>query len=71
MGASECGLFALAFATDLCYGLDPANQHYDQDAMRQHYVSCLESKANGPFPKDNKDSATPQDLHEHTSGYFL
>ena len=54
IGVSECGLFALAFATDLCYGLDPANQHYDQTTMRQHYVSCLESKAIVPFPKTTK-----------------
>ncbi|CAB4019209.1 Calcium-responsive transcription factor, partial [Paramuricea clavata] len=54
IGVSECGLFALAFATDLCYGFDPANQHYDQTIMRQHYVNCLESKAMVPFPKTTK-----------------
>ena len=26
IGGSDCGLFALAFATDLCFGLDPHNQ---------------------------------------------
>ena len=29
VGSSDCGLFALAFATDLCHGLDPLNQKYD------------------------------------------
>ena len=51
---SNCGLFALAFATDLCHELDPANEQYDQTAMRQHYVKCLESKAMIPFPKTAK-----------------
>ena len=54
IGVSECGRFALAFATDLCYGLDPANQHYEQTTMRQHYVTCLESKAMVPVPKTTK-----------------
>ena len=53
-GLSDCGLFALAFATDLCHGVDPANEQYDQTVMRSHYVKCLESKAMIPFPKTTK-----------------
>ena len=44
LGASDCGLFAVPFATDLCHGIEPTNQSYDQDAMREHYVSCFESR---------------------------
>ena len=51
VGASDCGLFSLAFATDLCHGLDPAHLKYDQGAMRQHYVNCLENGAMVPFPR--------------------
>ena len=40
---NDCGLFALAFATDLCYGLDPTVQSYDQDNMHKHYINCLDS----------------------------
>ena len=54
VGSSDCGLFALAFATDLCHGLDPLNQKYDQRFMRQHYVSCLENGAMTSFPKTVK-----------------
>lgn len=43
IGSADCGLFALAFATDLCQGFYPTNQCYDQSLMRQHYVNCLES----------------------------
>ena len=34
----------LAYATDLCHGLDPAFQRYYQRTMRQHYVQCQENK---------------------------
>ena len=36
VGSSDCCLFALAFANDLCHGLDPINQKYDQRFMREH-----------------------------------
>lgn len=50
LGSSDCGLFALAFAADLCHGLDPTNRSYDQAKMREHYISCLESRTITPFP---------------------
>ena len=50
----DCGLFALSFATDLCQGLDPTTQCYDQSLMRQHYVNCLESATMSPFPKTTR-----------------
>ena len=49
-GSSDCGLFALAFATDLCHGLDPTKRNNIQGLMRQHYVDCLESGKMAPFP---------------------
>ena len=54
LGSSDCGFFALAFATDLCHGLDPSTQSYNQKGIRQHYVHCLESGRMTPFPKTNK-----------------
>ena len=51
---SDCGLFALAFATDLCYGIDPVTQSYDQENMRAHYVSCLDSLKMVPFPRSSR-----------------
>lgn len=51
IGSADCCLFALAFATDLCQGLDLTTQRYDQALMRQHYVTCLESAKVTPFPK--------------------
>lgn len=54
VGGSDCGLFSLAFATDLCHGIDPTNQKYNQGSLRQHYVSCLENSTMSPFPKTEK-----------------
>ena len=54
VGGSDCGLFSLAFATDLCHGIDPTNQNYNQGSMRQHYVNCIENGAMSPFPKTEK-----------------
>lgn len=51
VGGSDCGLFSLAFATDLCHGIDPTNQKYNQGSMRQHYVNCLANGAMSPSPK--------------------
>ena len=54
INASDCGLFSLAFATDLCHGIDPVTQAYDQEKMRAHYVSCLESREMVPFPRTSR-----------------
>ena len=54
LGSSDCGLFALAFATDLCHGLDPTKQSYNQEMMPRHFVSCLEKGKMTPFPNTAK-----------------
>ena len=54
LGSSDCGLFALAFATDLCHGLDPTKQSYNQEMMRRHFVDCLEKGEMTPFPNTAK-----------------
>ena len=49
-GSSDCGVFAVAFAVSLCYGLQPAKFCYDQNNMRSHLVHCLESGRMELFP---------------------
>ena len=61
INSSDCGLFALAFATDLCHGIDPVTQAYDQEKMRAHYVNCLDSLEMVPFPKTTR--RVPYHLH--------
>ena len=55
MGSSDCGLYALEFATDLCHGIDPTSpRSYDQALMRHHYVECLEKGRMAPFPSSTR-----------------
>ena len=69
VGGSDCGLFLLAFATDLCHGIDPTNQKYNQGSIRQHYVNCLENGAMPPFPKTEK--RVPRHLGSITSSVAI
>lgn len=50
-GGSDCALFALAFAADLCAGKDPAGRGYDQKKMRNHLHTCLVTGKVTPFPQ--------------------
>ena len=47
---SDCGLFAIAFATELIHGFDPALCHFDTAVMRQHLMKCLENGHLSRFP---------------------
>ncbi len=49
-GASDCGLFAIAFAVSLCRGKDPHVCSYDQSQMRHHLYQCLEKGVMMEFP---------------------
>ena len=46
----DCGLFAVANATALCIGDDPTSLVYNQDEMRDHLLSCLETETMAVFP---------------------
>ena len=49
-GDSDCGLFAIAFATSLCAGNNPAEYTYRQDELRNHLHQCLEKREFTEFP---------------------
>jgi hypothetical protein len=50
VGSSDCGLFALAFASILAAQDDPSKYLFDQSAMRRHIHRCLLSGVFNPFP---------------------
>ena len=50
-GGNDCGLFALAFATSLCEGHDPAVIAYDQPQMSSHLLSCIVTGKMTAFPQ--------------------
>lgn len=41
-GGNDCGLFAIAFATLLCVGRDPAKERCDQKILRQELLKSFE-----------------------------
>ena len=55
-GTTDCGLFAIAYATELSLGNDPSEFIFDQSSMRQHLLKCLEARNILPFQKLNKST---------------
>lgn len=37
-GGTDCGLYAMAMAYDLCIGVDPISKKYTQGEMRSHFT---------------------------------
>ncbi|CAF0908927.1 unnamed protein product [Didymodactylos carnosus] len=58
IGGNDCGLFALAFATSLCYTDVASLMFYDQIPLRDHYVKCIENNEIQPFPSKPKRGST-------------
>ncbi len=50
VGGSDCGLFAIAAVTTLLFKKNVSNVTYCQIKMRQHLLSCFESKELSLFP---------------------
>ena len=50
IGENDCGIYALAFATSLAFGMDPASQVYDQDRVRRRLANCFEANKFFQFP---------------------
>ena len=48
---ADCGVFALAFATELAYKKDPSVCIWDVDDMRKHIIKSVENGCVLPFPK--------------------
>ena len=47
---SDCGVFALACATELAHGLDPALCSWECSSMRSHLMACLTNGSLTRFP---------------------
>lgn len=50
LNGSDCGVFAIAYATSLSFGSKPETITYDQGAMRQHLVDMFEKNTIQSFP---------------------
>jgi len=63
-GASDCGLFAIATATTICYGQDVCMLEFDQSVMRKHLLQCFQSGAMLPFPSHSIAARKPKIMKE-------
>ena len=55
-GGSDCGVFAVAYAVDVCLGKNPQYSVFDQTKMRPHLFECLSQGVLKPFPKGSSES---------------
>ena len=49
-GGTDCGLFAIAYATAIGHGVDPTSMTLNQAAMRSHLNKCFEEENLSLFP---------------------
>ena len=49
-GTYDCGLFSIAYATSMAFGVDPCNCIFDQSSMRRHLYQCFTKRRMAPFP---------------------
>ena len=54
VGSSDCGLYAVAVATALAFGIDPTASIFNQDDMSSHLKECFEKQKMDPFPVKKK-----------------
>ena len=57
-GQADCGIFAIAFATALSYGLHPGSYIFDQKLMRSHLLKCFQNGKLSMFPIKKMRRAT-------------
>ena len=53
-GSSNCGPYAIAFATTLCFGGDPTQLKYKSGTLRQHIYNCLVNQEMTQFESHSK-----------------
>ena len=66
VGATDCGIFAIAYAVELAHGHDPSAIVYDQSEMRNHLLKCFEKMEISPFPRYSyTEAGTSRDITNH------
>ena len=56
----DCGVYALAFITDLSHGIDPSTRKYSPSyQLRKHLAQCFQSGHIKPFPSTPSVKKTP------------
>ena len=52
--SSSCGLFAIAFATNIQEEISPVESEFNVTSMRKHLLECLEKQQLSAFPQNPK-----------------
>lgn len=47
----DCGLYAIAFATELAFGFNPEEASFNQSEMRSHLLNCYKNQTMDRFPR--------------------
>ena len=55
-GRKDCGVFAVAYAVEVCLGRNPQYSVFDQTKMRPHLYKCLSQGVLKPFPRSTSES---------------
>ena len=53
-GSLDCGVYAIAVATSLAFGTDPADVAFKRDVMRSHLTHSFEMKQLCMFPSEHQ-----------------
>ena len=54
LNLTDCGVYAIAYATHLAHGLDPTSSLWHHNKMRSHLLSCIEDGKITCFPCDDR-----------------
>ena len=55
----DCGVLAIAYAFDICSGLDPCSVSFHSNNIQQHLLTCLEQCQLSQFPVLQERKCTP------------
>ena len=58
--AVDCGVYAIAYMTDLCHGVDPSSCCYaDSTVLRRHLIQCYAEGRMTTFPSQSSQKRRP------------
>ena len=58
--AVDCGIYAIAYMTDLCYRVDPSSCCYKNSTLlRKHLIQCYTEGILTPFPSETSQKRRP------------
>ena len=69
--AIDCGIFVIAFATDICFHIDPCQSSYDHGKMREHLLTCLQLDEFTPFSKIKRRVKRSRSYHLYENIYCI